>query len=44
MPLGDLLKESAFDDVASRRLTMAFDQVWAKVVASHAPIAENSDA
>jgi hypothetical protein len=46
MPLASLLKQYSFESDTTRLLTTAFDQTWAKVVASHSPLAneENADA
>jgi hypothetical protein len=39
MPLASLLKQYSFESDTTRLLTTAFDQTWAKVVASHSPLA-----
>jgi hypothetical protein len=44
MPMASLLKEYVFEAEATRVLTEAFDQAWARVVASSSPLAEEDNA
>jgi hypothetical protein len=42
--LAALLKENALGADTTRLLTTAFDQTWAKIVASQSPLAESENA
>jgi hypothetical protein len=44
MPLTSLLKQHSFESNTTHLLTTAFDQAWAKVVASRSPLADESNA
>jgi hypothetical protein len=44
MPLTSLLKQHTFESNTTDLLTTAFDQTWAKIVASHSPLADEDDA
>ena len=44
MPMASLLKQHSFESDTTRLLTTAFDQTWAKVVASHSPLADKGNA
>jgi hypothetical protein len=44
MPMASLLKQHSFESDTTRLLTTAFDQTWAKIVASHSPLADKGNA
>ena len=44
LPLPSLLEQHDFEPDATRVLTAAFDQAWAKVIASRSPLAEPGNA
>jgi len=44
MPLASLLKQYDFEFDTTRLLTNAFDEAWAKIIASRSPLANGGNA